>query len=142
MFLVYFLLWTLLLYILHRVVHRVSFIKSFHLDHHKYILNHKTKWNINNLVLINDNVKSTIDLWITEVIPTIIFCFITQQWWIGIFYYVWAAFFQENLEHNKKINWYPFTTGQWHMVHHKNAKKNFGLFLPIWDILFRTEQKV
>jgi sterol desaturase/sphingolipid hydroxylase (fatty acid hydroxylase superfamily) len=79
------------------------------------------------------------DLWITEVVPTLIFSWITGHWWLSVFYYVWAAFIQEVIEHNPNFNIYPLlTSGQWHLVHHKQSDKNFGLFVPIWDIVFRT----
>jgi sterol desaturase/sphingolipid hydroxylase (fatty acid hydroxylase superfamily) len=110
-----------------------------HRDHHKYIKQNETGWHWNNLFLINDTFLSTIDLWLTEVIPTVIICALTGQWWILILYYVWAAFFQENFEHNVNNDFYPFTAGKWHMMHHKNHNNNFGLFIPIWDKLYRTE---
>jgi sterol desaturase/sphingolipid hydroxylase (fatty acid hydroxylase superfamily) len=98
-------------------------------------------WKLNNIVLYNDNLPSTIDLYITEVIPTFVFSLITNQWWIFIFYYIWAAFLQEELEHKKGLNFTILTSGDWHLIHHRNPNKNFGLFLPIWDIIFRTNQK-
>lgn len=136
----YFLAWTLLLYILHRLIHITPILQKVHWDHHKYINLHETSWHWSNLFLYNDTWLSTLDLWISEVIPTIIFSWLTGQWWIAIFYYVWAAFFQESLEHNKLINWYPFTSGQWHLIHHKHMNKNYGLFIPLWDRLFATEK--
>ena len=64
---------------------------------------------------------------------------ITGQWWISVFYYVWAAFIQERIEHNSNFDIYPFlTSGQCHLVHHTNPEKNYGLFSPIWDIVFDT----
>ena len=116
----------------------------FHGEHHRFInkcikSGQRMQWHWNNLFLINDNIKSTIDLWITEVIPTIVFSAITQQWWIFIFYYIWAAILQETLEHNPNVNFYPFlTSGKWHLVHHTHPDKNFCLIFPIWDILLKT----
>lgn len=109
-----------------------------HWHHHVYALKNKTGWHWNNLFLFNDDWESTANLWISEVIPTILFCLITNQWWIAIWYYIWAAFLQENLEHSNK-DAYPFTFGKWHMRHHRTPNKNFGLFLPVWDRLFKTE---
>ena len=113
------------------------------MDHHRYINNNGMQgWRWNNLLLYNDTKNSTIDLYITEVIPTFLFSLITGQWWIFIFYYVWAAFFQETLEHNPNINVFGFTSGKWHLIHHKRNNKNYSLFFPIWDILFQTNKKV
>jgi sterol desaturase/sphingolipid hydroxylase (fatty acid hydroxylase superfamily) len=135
----YFFSWTFLLYWVHRLVHAVPLLKKIHWHHHKFAIQNKLKWHWSNLFLFNDDYTSTLDLWITEVIPTMLFSYITGQWWIFIFYYIWAAFFQENLEHSQ-IDYYPFTSGKWHMVHHKTANKNFGLFFPVWDKIFKTER--
>lgn len=141
MILVYFLLWTLFLYVIHRIIHKIPIIRSIHLDHHAYVNKHTTGWHWSNIFLYNDTVKSTIDLWITEVIPTVIFAVITGQYWLIIFYYLWAAFIQESVEHNMNIDWPILTCGKWHMIHHRSLY-NYGLFLPIWDMLFGTYKRV
>lgn len=141
---VYFLSWTFLLYWIHRIAHNLHWAKKYHLDHHKFInrnQSHKSRWEFNNLFLFNDSIKSTVDLWITEVIPTLIFCWITGTWWIFWFYYFWAALFQEILEHRKDLDLPLITPGRWHLQHHKNYKINFGLFFPIWDVIFQTYKK-
>jgi sterol desaturase/sphingolipid hydroxylase (fatty acid hydroxylase superfamily) len=145
LFIFHFFAWTLLLYWIHRVGHSVPFIQKFHREHHKFIsANVKVNqppndWHWSNLFLFNDNWNSTIDLWLTEVIPTIVYSWMTGQWWISVFYYIWAAFIQERIEHNPKFDIYPFlTSGQSHLVHHNNPEKNYGLFFPIWDKMFGT----
>jgi hypothetical protein len=143
-----FLTWTLYLYLIHRVLHDFGdkifpFAYAAHLDHHKYINKHKgTSWHWNNLFLFNDTWLSTADLWITEVVPTLLFSCITGQWWISIFYYFWAALIQEVVEHNPKFDIYPWlTSGKWHLEHHWNTKVNYGLFIPVWDIVFDSHKK-
>ena len=138
---IYFLLWTLLLYLINRTIHNIPYLKEIHFNHHRHVNENygQMTWHWNNLFLFNDNWTSTLDLWITEVIPTIVFSYITGHWWLFCFYYVWAAFIQEKLEHNPKIDLYPFTGGRWHLVHHRNFRKNYGLFHPFWDRIFRTE---
>ena len=140
--------WTLYLYIIHRAVHavgRVYFPLAFlaHADHHKYINTHEqTRWHWNNIFLFNDTWMSTLDLWITEVVPTLLFSWVTGEWWVSVFYYFWAAFVQETIEHNPKFDWYPFiTSGKWHLVHHWDTRANFGLFIPLWDYVFGTLKK-
>lgn len=136
-----FLFWTFCLYWIHRLGHKTKFIKTTHLDHHKFINVHgKTKWHWNNLFLFNDTWLSTFDLWITEVIPTLIFSWITGYWWISVFYYFWAALIQEIIEHNPNVNLPILTSGKWHLIHHQDPNKNFGLFTPLWDIVFRTHR--
>lgn len=148
---IYFLSWTFLLYIVHILVHHIPYLKTIHHDHHLFIIKefseskeikNLTNWHWNNIFLFNDTPISSLDLWITEVIPTLIFCYITNHWWIFLFYYVWAAFIQERIEHNPKIDLYPFTSGKWHLIHHRNFKKNYGLFHPLWDKIFDTELKL
>lgn len=136
-----FLYWSFMLYWIHRAAHVVPWMHKIHMDHHNYILYNTTHWHYSNLLLFNDTWCSTLDLWITEVIPTIIFAFLFDASWIFVIYYVWTAFLQESLEHSK-LDWYPFTAGRWHMIHHVKPNRNFSLFLPIWDKLFNTEQKI
>lgn len=136
-------IWTLVLYVIHRLAHRVPVLQKIHNHHHRTIKQHNnSNWHWNNLFLFNDNWPSTIDLWVSEVIPTIIIAAIFNAWWIVGIYYVWAAFFQERLEHNTTVNCYPFTCGKWHMMHHANPNCNYGLFFPYWDKLFKTEHAV
>jgi sterol desaturase/sphingolipid hydroxylase (fatty acid hydroxylase superfamily) len=143
MFIIYFLLWTFVLYWIHRIGHKTPYIKEWHWNHHNYIVRHGSQgWHWNNLFLFNDTWTSTLDLYVTEVIPTLLFSWVTGQWWISVFYYVWAAFFQENLEHNKNVDAPMFTSGKWHLMHHRQSNKNYGLFFPIWDILFGTYKRV
>jgi sterol desaturase/sphingolipid hydroxylase (fatty acid hydroxylase superfamily) len=99
-------------------------------------------WHWSNLFLFNDNWSSTTDLWLTEVLPTILFSFITGQYWLIAFYYVWAAFIQEPIEHNPKFDAPFILSGRRHLIHHNTPKKNYGLFFPIWDKTFGTYQEL
>ena len=133
-----FLGWTFVLYWTHRIGHKVPYIRDFHRHHHVYINKAITRWHWNNLFLFNDDWHSTVDLWITEVVPTLVFSLVTGQWWMSVFYYIWAAFLQESLEHRRKLNIPLLTCGEWHLVHHRRPDKNFSLFFPLWDQVFRT----
>ncbi len=136
-----FFIWTFILYWIHRIAHRSKWLMQFHGDHHRYALKHCIKWHWSNFFLFTDTKKSSIDLWLTEVIPTMIFSYVTGAWWIFLFYYIWAAFVQEILEHNQNVNIPFWSSGQWHMKHHYNPNVNFGLFFTFWDILFGTNLK-
>jgi sterol desaturase/sphingolipid hydroxylase (fatty acid hydroxylase superfamily) len=144
-----FLIWTLCLYVIHRVIHAhgaqyMPMVFLAHAAHHGYINTHASPtWHCSNLLLYNDNWLSTVDLWFTEVIPTVIFAVVTGAWWILVFYYVWAAFIQECVEHSSDFNISPIlTSGQWHLQHHRDVTSNYGLFLPIWDWVFGTYRGV
>lgn len=141
MIVVYFLLWTLTLYWIHRVAHIAPLLKKYHMSHHSYILQNDVSWHWSNLFLYNDNRKSTIDLWMTEVIPTLIFSFLSGQYWISLLYYIWAAFIQETIEHNKNFNLPLLTSGKWHLIHHR-SNSNYGLFIPLWDLVFNTYKRI
>lgn len=134
-----FLAWTFMLYATHRLAHVIPGVKKIHANHHVQVHSHSVGWSWKNLFLFVDTVESTLDQWITEVIPTLIFCWLTGSWWIAIFYYVWAAFIQEAIEHNESFDIYPFlTSGRWHLVHHSQPRKNFGVFTSMWDIILGT----
>jgi sterol desaturase/sphingolipid hydroxylase (fatty acid hydroxylase superfamily) len=136
----WFFLWTLCLYFVHRLAHAIPFIQTIHNDHHAFIANNTPPvWQWNNLLLFNDTWLSTLDLWLTEVLPTIIFAWLTGQWWIMVFYYFWAALLQERIEHNPQFDIFPILpSGCWHLLHHDNCRVNFGPFVVIWDIIFGT----
>jgi sterol desaturase/sphingolipid hydroxylase (fatty acid hydroxylase superfamily) len=142
MMIINFLTWTFLLYVMHRVVHIVPCLQKNHYHHHAFIIskgNPGFHWS--NLFLFNDDWSSTVDLWITEVIPTLLFCWLIDDYSLFLFYWLWASLLQETLEHKHDLNAYPLTMGQWHMNHHHNPKCNYGLFIPLWDKLFRTEAR-
>lgn len=139
----YFFLWTFIIYWIHRMVHIFPVLAVTHRGHHRFIANNEITWHWNNIFLFNDDWISTIDYWLTEVIPTIIFVIITEQWWLGIGFYVYAAFIQEWLEHNKSFNGYPFyTSGRWHLLHHTAHQCNYGIGTPFWDWVFKTNKKL
>lgn len=133
------LLWTFTIYWAHRLVHILPHFKKIHADHHKQISQNTFQGlNWKNLFLYFDTLKSTIDQWYTEVIPTILMSLIFG-WWLFVVYYVWAAFIQEAVEHNINFDIYPIlTSGKWHMIHHTHKNHNYGVFFPIWDIIFGT----
>lgn len=134
----YFFAWTFLLYWVHRISHIVPIMKQIHWGHHQYVIEGQPKWMWQNIFLYSDDWIGTADLFMTEVIPTLIFCYFTDQWWIFAVYYIWTAFIQEWVEHNPKFNVWPFSAGQCHLKHHTNWRTNYSIFFPLWDIIFKT----
>lgn len=135
----YFFAWTFILYWVHRFAHKVkSPVMKTHWEHHKVVLTQEIKWMWPMIFLWQEGWKATLDIIYTEAIPTIIFCAITGQWWILVWWYIWTAFIQEHIEHNPNFNIYPFSAGKTHLVHHRNSNYNYSLFFPIWDIVFGT----
>lgn len=140
----YFMLWTLMLYWLHRLAHsRAPVLSHYHRQHHGFIARHHTGWHWSNLLLYQDNWPSTVDVWLTEVVPTVVFCWLFDCWFVMIGFYLWSALIQERIEHNAKFNLFPLiTSGQWHLQHHTTGHYNFGIFHPLWDLLFGTYRSV
>lgn len=131
-----------MIYWFHRAVHILPLVSQFHNDHHNQVNSGEiTGLHWTNFFLFFDTWKSTADQWVTEVIPTFLLSLITGQWWIFGVYYIWAAFIQETVEHNSKFNLYPLlTSGQWHLIHHDFPNKNYGVLIPLWDIIFGTRK--
>ena len=142
-YILHFMLWTLLLYIMHILAHQIPFLWYYHRDHHTQVATGNVGvWKWTNFFLYIDTWKTTVDQWLTEVIPTFVFSFITGAWWIFIGYWIWSATFQEIVEHNTNVDIYPIEiSGKWHMVHHTYPDKNYGIIHPIWDLIFGTSQK-
>jgi len=139
----YFGLWTFILYWIHRIGHNIPLLMKSHRLHHKFVRENTITWHWSNIFLFNDDWPSTIDFWITEIIPTAIFVLITEQWWLGIGFYLYAAFIQEWFEHNVNFDAYPFyTSGQWHVLHHTHYPCNYGIGTPFWDWVFDTNTRL
>lgn len=141
-YVLYFFAWTFVLYWTHRICHLLPFAKDIHWQHHKYVDAQQPGWMWQNMFLWSDDWGSTADLWLTEVVPTLIFCYFTGQWWIFGIYYVWTAFIQEFVEHNPKFDFPLLSAGKCHLNHHTDWKCNYSLFFPIWDIVFGTYKAI
>jgi|Laugresbdmm110sd_1035091.scaffolds.fasta_scaffold132998_2 sterol desaturase/sphingolipid hydroxylase (fatty acid hydroxylase superfamily) len=143
MFVIYFLLWTLVLYWIHRVAHVFPYLKDIHKEHHRYVIRNKGSGiALRHLLLIHKSKDYTIDLWITEVVPTILFSLVTGQVWILIVYYIWAALFQTSVKYDVNFDIFPITWGAWTLLHYRHNSNNFGSIFTIWDRLFKTNKGI
>lgn len=131
------------MYCTHVAAHKIPFLWRWHSDHHERITTgeYDGEFRWYHLFMYIDSWESTADQWLLEVIPTIIFCALTGHWWILIFYWLWSSIIEESIEHNDNINLYPLTSGKWHLIHHTDHNKNYGLLIPIWDMIFGTEKR-
>lgn len=147
-----FLLWTLASYALHRLAHVKSPYNplfKIHLAHHKAEYgkekNYDFKWpGWRSFVLWFGDLQSTLDVWITLIIPAIVVSILFTQthFTVLIGVYLYEVFLSEhNLDHNPEITG-PITRvlaiGQYHLTHHHYPKYNYGLYLTLWDIVFIT----
>lgn len=132
--------WNLLLGFIHYLAHRIPWLWNTHSIHHQEVIDglyNRPQWTA--LFLWIDSWDTTKDLWKTEYIPTIIYCFIFNCWWIGILYYIWVATVQEWIEHNPRFNLYPFiSSGRYHLIHHKDPTVNFASMVPWADWIMGT----
>lgn len=132
-------LWTLLLWSMHFLSHHTQFLWKFHLAHHEEVLNGIGNPDWRNLFLWFNTFEVTMDQWLIEVIPTLVLAYAFNAYWLIMFYYVWAACIQESIRHNPEFNLMPFlVSGKYHLIHHRNSSKNFGVYTPIWDMLLGT----
>lgn len=150
-----FLLWTLISYALHRLAHtksRYNPLFKIHLAHHKAEYgkeeNYKFKWpGWRSFVLWFDDLKSSLDVWITLILPAVLvsLLFPTTHFAVLIFVYFYEVFLSEhNLDHNPEITGFVtrvLAIGQYHLTHHHYPKYNYGLYLTIWDIVFVTTRQ-
>ena len=118
-------------YWVHRLCHILPYLKEIHWKHHKYVNNTQPKWMWQNIFLYSDDWNGTLDIIVTEIIPTIIFCYLTNQWWILGVYYIWTAFIQEWVEHNPNVYLPPFSAGKTHLVHHREVRYKGYSYLKV-----------
>ena len=143
MFVLYFFLWTLLLYVVHRLAHALPYIKKIHSEHHRYVMRNRDwgiKWQ--DLYLSRGANKVTLDLWFTEVIPTLLFCAVTGHWWIFGAYYFWSAFYEKATKYNRDVDVFLVTWGMWTLTHYRRNTLNFGGIFSLWDIIFKTNRGI
>ena len=136
----YFLIWTLVIYWTHKAAHSFEWLWQFHQAHHEVEYNGELEFSWWNLVGWFNDWRSTLDQWITEVIPTGVFILIFPDAWpIAIFYYIDGFVLAEGLtDHNPRIDVPGLSMGRYHLLHHKNPNVNYDLYFRIWDRLFGT----
>jgi len=137
-YIVMFLAWTLILYYVHRISHIVPFLKKIHLHHHNVVNSGQPHWEWQNIFLWSTDFGETKDLWVTEGIPTLIFCIVTGHWWIFIWWWIWTGLIAERIDHNPNFNVPFLVAGRFHLHHHKNYKVNYSHFFSLWDWVLGT----
>jgi len=133
-----FLAWVLVLYCAHRICHVIPFLKKIHLYHHDFINTSQPQWDWKNIFLWTNDFGETMDLWVTEGIPTLAFCTVTGHWWIFVWWWIWAGLIEQFIEHNPKFDVPFLSAGKHHLQHHKYYNVNYSTFFPLWDWVLGT----
>jgi sterol desaturase/sphingolipid hydroxylase (fatty acid hydroxylase superfamily) len=145
-----FLLWTLLVYLMHRLSHlkhKRNILRKIHFHHHNinYWQGDKIfKWYY--LLFYFGSFYATLDILISLTLPALLVYLIYPPVgiYILLFHYLYEVFFSEGLlDHNPNIKGgitKVFAWGQYHLIHHKFLKFNFGLMITLWDYVFGTNK--
>lgn len=143
-FLLLLLLWTMMIYWTHRLAHRLPCLWRFHSAHHAVEYKGEYEFSWWNLVGWFNDWKSTIDQWLTEIIPTTLFVLVFPQAWpILVIYYVDGFVLAEGLtDHNPRIDIPALSMGKYHLRHHADMSGNYDLYFRLWDKVFGTQLRV
>jgi len=143
-----YLLWTLYIYWIHRLAHyktKWNFLFYLHRDHHKLVLPQEIEaptWY--SYFFIRSTWKNTVDNFVSITLPLVILLFYDRSHGLPLFIYsyIYETFLADGiLDHNVHIKGKIcniFAFGRFHINHHLNVKKNFSLYISIWDFVFKT----
>lgn len=146
-------LWTLAIYWLHRwshIHHRFNPLWWIHRAHHAepYLReDSRPQWpKLGQFLFWLGGVRLSLDVILVMTLPLLAIVWVWPQYALPllVFHYLYEVFLSESvLDHNPRITnratrW--FAWGDFHLHHHVNLKKNYGLMLGLWDFVFGTAQ--
>ena len=140
--------WLGLAYGVHRISHLPGSwnrLNLWHRLHHaETYLQQSRIFHWHHALLCFGSIEETLDIWFTLTLPALLICllFPAQGWALLLFHYFYEILLSDQrLDHNPKICG-PLTKifawGQFHLSHHANQHRNFGLILTFWDYIFFT----
>lgn len=139
----YFLGWTFIAYWTHRAAHAFDFLWKFHREHHVVVYEGKFEFSWWNLVGWVNDWKSTLDDWLTEIIPLGLYIWIFPAAWpVVIYYYIDSSLSEGILDHNPRIDVPGLAMGRYHLAHHDDMRVNFDNYTRLWDWVFGTRNKL
>jgi sterol desaturase/sphingolipid hydroxylase (fatty acid hydroxylase superfamily) len=140
--------WLALAYGIHRLAHWPApgnRLYRWHRAHHAqaYLAaSRRLCWH--HLLLCFGSVSETLDIWITLTLPLLLIAWLLPQQGavLLLFHYLYEILFSDQrLDHNPSIHGpltRVFAWGQYHLRHHADPRRNFGLILTLWDHVFAT----
>ncbi|MDF3054509.1 MAG: protein 1, partial [Gammaproteobacteria bacterium] len=130
-------------YIYHRLLHRRWFYKKHHVQHH---LSRITNPNTSFTFTVLERLSYTLLFALPLLVANFLDCLTIP----GFVIYLLVFDFVNSLGHfNFEIfpRWYQnsflrylFYTPTFHSKHHTKFNMNFALFVPLWDVLFKTDK--
>lgn len=148
-----FLLWTFVIYWLHRwshIHHRYNPLWWIHRAHHAepYLRqDSRPAWpTLGQFLFWLGGMRLSLDVILVMTLPLLIIAWFWPEYGIPllVFHYLYEVFLSESvLDHNPRVTgpvtrW--FAWGDFHLHHHVNLKRNYGLMLCCWDWLFGTSE--
>ncbi|WP_158218595.1 sterol desaturase family protein [Synechococcus sp. 1G10] len=138
--------WTGLAYALHRLAHhdgRLNLLHSLHRAHHApgYLLQPRIlRWH--HLLFWFDTSAETLDVWITLTLPALLIAALLPAQGpalLGLHYLYEILLSDQRFDHNPAIGGSitrVLACGTYHLQHHSNPSRHFGLILTLWDHIF------
>ena len=135
--------WTGLAYGIHRLAHhraRWNRLERLHRVHHgPTYLEVRRSLHWHHFLLCFGSPQETLDIWFTLTLPALALAplFPDQAPWLLGFHYLYEIFLSdERLDHNPRLcgslTRY-FAWGDYHLEHHRDPSRHFGLILTLWD---------
>jgi sterol desaturase/sphingolipid hydroxylase (fatty acid hydroxylase superfamily) len=138
--------WTAIAYGIHRLAHlggRWNLLHTLHRAHHApgYLLRPRPlRWH--HLLFWFDTTAETLDVWFTLTLPALLIAalFPAQGPALLSLHYLYEILLSDGrLDHNPAIKG-PITRvlacGTYHLQHHSNPNRHYGLILTLWDHVF------
>lgn len=142
--------WLGLAYGIHRLAHWSRPWNRLHLWHRAHhapsYLEEPRRFRWHHALLCFGSVPETLDIWVTLTLPLLLVALLLPQQGalLLLFHYVYEILFSDQrLDHNPRIRGpltRVFAWGQYHLHHHADPRRNFGLILTVWDHVFATDR--
>jgi hypothetical protein len=148
LFAMVFMVWLGMAYGIHRLAHWSvpwNLLHRLHSVHHQpgYLRRaRRLRWQ--HFLLCFGSVSETLDIWFTLTLPLLVISLVlpVQGALLLVFHYLYEIFCSDSqLDHNPSLSGpltRVFAWGDYHLRHHSNPSRNFGLILTFWDRLFAS----
>jgi sterol desaturase/sphingolipid hydroxylase (fatty acid hydroxylase superfamily) len=143
-------IWLGMAYGIHRLAHWSRPWNRLHLWHRAHhapsYLEEPRRFRWHHALLCFGSVPETLDIWVTLTLPLLLVALLLPQQGalLLLFHYVYEILFSDQrLDHNPRIRGpltRVFAWGQYHLHHHADPRRNFGLILTVWDHVFATDR--
>lgn len=140
--------WLGMAYGIHRLAHCPGRWNRFHrwhsVHHAEAYLHASRRFHVHHLLLCFGSASETLDIWFTLTLPLLLIALLLPQQGalLLLFHYFYEILFSDQgLDHNPRIRGpltRVFAWGQYHLRHHAEPRRNFGLILTLWDHVFST----